>query len=267
MKSRLKIRYLERSINRCLINESTINKDLLNRYSDAINTIERLNDLLGIVHMNALREITLDLTVELQNELEKATDFHGKKGKLGGFIRSWLGKYYKHGALKKLSTIIDGLKLGIQQSIEFIDASLSKDHITDGSIKDLIIYASTGLDEKKLHKIITNAFDFNNRYWNNTINDIANAILNLPYESLKDLKNSIDHIDDKIDNINNSIESNITSISTSANQNQSLNNQDKNSENNIPDSKSLAKSLAQLDPKKVDAIIRSANRLRRKINK
>lgn len=285
MPKSLKLRRLERRVileNQRLIAEKgltyegkilveAINKELLKRYSSAVNTAERLNTLLGTARMEDLREITIALSKELQKELQKATNFRGRQAGIPGtnkvmnYLRSWLGEYYKGGALKKLANFVEEFKQGITRTKDFIDSSLPEKIDRAGenqTVADIVAGVSTTLEIDELREMIINAFEFRKSEWNDALDDTAEAILNIPYNMLGDLVSEVQKIDSNIDSTVDVVDQAAEEAGVS-----------KETEEPVQEPASpapskpeaLAKALANLDPNVVDRIVRSANRQRRKL--
>lgn len=251
-----------------------INKELLKQYSSTINRAEKVGTLLGQAQMNQLRDIVLGIATDLQKELSKATNFRKKssvpgKEAITGFLRNWLGKYYKGGALKKFSKFLEEFKIGMSQVVEFIDASLPSDasdsRYTDRPIYEIIPMVSANIEESQLREVIINAFEFSDPEWNDALDEVAKAILNMSREALSLINDEIKQIDGSVDNtiaqIDNVVATEIPQTAAQA------------APQSIPqetaptDPNGLSAALSQLSNDEVDSIVRSANRKRRKLSR
>lgn len=250
-----------------------INKELLKRYSSAVNTAERLNTLLGIAQMEKLRKISMEFSENLQYELEKATKFSKTGGipgtnKVMNYLRSWLGKYYKGGTLKKMATFVKEFKQGIDRAREYIDASLpEKFDRTDENISvgEIIRLSSTTLQIHHLKTLIINAFEFSKNEWNDAIDQTAEAILNIPFNELGDFNDEIQKIDSNIAATVDIVDQATEEVGiTGGEGKETPENGPAVTTTNKPED--LAKALAKLDSNQVSWIVRSANRQRRRMS-
>jgi len=262
MSTSLKVRRLERRVNEGvkritheeqLIAEA-INKDLLERYSDAIKKAERVSRLMGAAHMDEMEKVSQGLVDELRADLKQATNFRDGKT-IRNRMRNWLGGLYKGGVLKQFATFLEELKFGFENVQQYLSAAI--DEKSNASIRD---QAVRRMSEKDAANLIINAFEFSNAEWNGALDSVARGALKLNFEQLE-------QISEELREIGGQINKDLAAAQDAA---QEPTSQEAVTSTEVPATKEpedLATQLAQLEPDEVDRIVRSANRRRRRLQR
>jgi hypothetical protein len=245
-----------------------INKELLDRYNVQISKLEKLENYLGQLNLDELREETNIIVIALRSELKKAINFKGKesgipgKGGVINYFRSILGKYYKGGQIKIANKFINQFNDTVQNIVNNLKAilpSLESKKQLDEPLEELMRKISSTIDLDDIVETVVNSSTFNESNWNSALRNDADKVKNISINQLLSLVKQLESINELTGDIMSDI--NATEESGSAN------NISQTQSTESDSSEDLITKLAKMDPDKVDSLVRAVNRKRRKLSR